>query len=266
MNNKLVKTLLKPIAGKKLFQKLFEKLYLFSIYGMNYGNGSYLDKSGELKAIKYIQKKIKKDKIVVFDVGANVGGYSMAIKNVFGESVEIHCFEPSLSTYKKLKERLSSLKTVFINNFGLGDKKNRLKLYSDHEGSELASVYDRKLAHRNTSMDLFEEVEIDTLDEYCSKNNIGFIDFLKLDVEGHELKVLEGGKKMLDANKLHFIQFEFGGCNIDSKIFFQDFFYLLNDKYKIYRILVDGLFEIKTYNETMEVFTTINYLAELRNS
>ena len=51
------------------------------------------------------------------------------------------------------------------------------------------------------------------------------IDIMKLDVEGHELDVLEGSRKTINSIKL--IQFEFGGCNIDSKTFFQDFYYFL---------------------------------------
>jgi hypothetical protein len=83
-----------------------------------------------------------------------------------------------------------------------------------------------------------------------------------LDIEGHELNALKGAKEMINKNAIDFIQFEFGGCNIDSRTYFQDFFYLLKNKFKIYRILTDGLFEIVEYKETHEVFITVNYLAE----
>jgi hypothetical protein len=66
---------------------------------------------------------------------------------------------------------------------------------------------------------------------------------------------------MISEKKIDNIQFEFGGCNIDSRTYFQDFFYLLKDNYRIYRVLKDGLFEIPTYKETYEIFTTINYSA-----
>lgn len=66
---------------------------------------------------------------------------------------------------------------------------------------------------------------------------------------------------MICNNKIEVIQFEFGGCNIDSRTYFQDFYYLLKDNYKIYRILKNGLIEIKSYKEIYEIFITINYLA-----
>ncbi len=67
---------------------------------------------------------------------------------------------------------------------------------------------------------------------------------------------------MLGSGAVDFIQFEFGGCNIDSRTYFQDFYYLLNDRYKISRILKDGLYPISRYKEMYEAFTTTNYLAE----
>lgn len=69
---------------------------------------------------------------------------------------------------------------------------------------------------------------------------------------------------MLASGAVDFIQFEFGGTNIDSRTYFQDFYYLLKDQYNIYRILKDGLFQITQYKEVYEVFITTNFLAQKR--
>jgi len=111
-------------------------------------------------------------------------------------------------------------------------------------------------------MDFEEVVDIRTIDSFCLEKNIDHISFLKLDTEGNELNILKGAKNMINSEKIDFIQFEFGGCNIDSKTYFQDFYYLLNPRYQIYRILENGLFPIKKYCETNEIFLTTNYLAE----
>jgi len=73
---------------------------------------------------------------------------------------------------------------------------------------------------------------------------------------------LWGGKEMINGNKIKFIQFEFGGCNIDAKTYFQDFWYLLNSRYKIYRVVKNGLYQIKQYKESYELFITTNFFAE----
>ena len=77
-----------------------------------------------------------------------------------------------------------------------------------------------------------------------------------------KLKALNGAAQMINSKQIDVIQFEFGGCNIDSRTYFQDFYYLLKDNYKIYRILKDGLYQINQYKEIYEAFTTTNYLAE----
>ena len=59
------------------------------------------------------------------------------------------------------------------------------------------------------------------------------------------------------------VTFEFGGCNIDTRTYFQDFWYFFKDKNMlIYRILPHNrLYKILSYNEMYEQFTTTNYLA-----
>ena len=84
--------------------------------------------------------------------------------------------------------------------------------------------------------------------------------YIKIDVEGHELDVLRGAQKIVAKTKL--IQFEFGGCNIDTRTFFQDFYYFFKQAdFKLFRITPKGLFQIKEYLEEDEYFATTNYLA-----
>ena len=114
-------------------------------------------------------------------------------------------------------------------------------------------------------MENTETIKLTTLDEYCVKNNIDWIDYLKMDVEGHEHDVLLGSKNMLESKKIGIIQYEFGGCNIDSRTYFQDFWYLLNKNYDIYRLLKNGLKKINKYEEEQERFLTSTFLSVLKN-
>jgi hypothetical protein len=57
------------------------------------------------------------------------------------------------------------------------------------------------------------------------------------------------------------IQFEFGGCNIDSRTYFKDFYELLSLKYRLFRLTVDGMVPIDRYHERHEQFTTTNFIA-----
>jgi FkbM family methyltransferase len=198
---------------------------------------------------------------VVFDVGANIGLWTNAILKRHGEKVsQVHMFEPS----KANCDVLTQLKDprMVINAFGLGDKEERRQLHSDKPGSGLASLYDRNIDHHGIAMNLRELVSISTLDKYVESNHIEHIDVLKLDVEGHELAVLAGAQKTLER-RISAIQFEFGGCNIDSRTYFRDLWLFLNELG--FRIAVlsplFGLLRIPRYSESLECFATTNYFA-----
>lgn len=259
----LIKKLIRFFAGRMKLQKFFETLNTISLLGMNIGGGSDPKTSGEIFTLNYIRHRLKYlDKICLFDVGANIGNYTILLKKIFGARAQIHSFEPSHKTYQKLQSNLGNMSGVNLYNFGLGNQDGQLTLFSNADESGLASVYKRKLDHFNIHLSQEEKIQMKTLDAFCAEQKITRINFLKLDVEGHEMQVLQGGQNMIKAGAIDFIQFEFGGCNIDSRTYFQDFFYRLKDDYKIYRIVKDGLYPLDQYQESYEQFSTTNFLAE----
>ena len=109
------------------------------------------------------------------------------------------------------------------------------------------------------------EVDVTTVDIVVEKNKFEMIDFLKIDVEGYELAVLNGSIKTLENKSISIVQFEFTQLNTTTRIFFKDFYELLSDNYSIYRLLPNGLLEIKQYDPTIqEIFGYQNYVAILK--
>ena len=137
-----------------------------------------------------------------------------------------------------------------------------LALFADAEQSGMTSVYNRDLQHINVSFTQHEVAAFTTVDAFSVDAGIGQIDLLKIDVEGHELAVLKGAARMIDEGHVRFIQFEFGGTSIDSRTYFRDFWQLLSPRYTIYRIVGNGLRRIDAYTEFLEIFVTVNFLAE----
>lgn len=247
-----------------LKQTNYQKRFIEDLTAMNYGPGDNYNTSGEKQVAEYIKNSIKDNRPTIFDIGANVGGYTSMLSKIWNEQAIIHCFEPSSKTFNQLIDNTKGLNNIIYNNIGCSDIEHTMPLYSYSNLSGLSSVYNRNLSHVNLKMDDVCTASFTTIDNYCKKNDIKHIHFLKMDVEGHELSVLQGAQKMLSGDSIDFIQFEFGGCNIDSRTFFKDFFCLLHEKYNIFRILKNGLYEITQYSEYCEIFVTVNYLAQLR--
>lgn len=77
-----------------------------------------------------------------------------------------------------------------------------------------------------------------TLDEYCSRQNIATIDYLKIDAEGYDLSVLKGASTLLSRQKIRFIEVEAGMNRINTEhVYFDEFVrYLEPYGYKLYKI------------------------------
>ncbi len=264
----MMKKVIDFIAGRKLLQPLFETMFRAGMYGMNYGRGGNFRDSGEMHAAEYIKSRLSKNirPLVLFDVGANRGNYAKDLNKVFSGSQHcIYSFEPSRVIYDELLKVAANCKNIVAVNTALGEGNEEKTLYKRSALSGLASLHKRRLEHFGIDMGIEEKIRIQRLDDYCAEHSIQHIHFLKLDIEGYETKCLEGANNMINKKSIDFIQFEFGGCNIDSRTFFQDFWYMLKDQYRIYRIVSDGLVEITAYNERLEVFKNINYLAERKD-
>lgn len=237
-----------------MLYKLLSKVHNWSLYKLGFGNPD-INTNGETKVLKYVNGRYK-EKITVFDVGANVGDYTRAVlENI--KHGEVYLFEPQKELYDQLSK---NFRNCF--HFGFSDREEILPIYGHRDKKGLASLYRRDLAHQNLSFGEQEKVRLVTIDDFCEKRGITKIHLLKLDVEGHELKVLRGAGRML-AN-IDMIQFEFGGCDVDSRTFFRDFWNLLSGRYDIYRVTGGGLRKIEKYAEKEEIFMTSNYLAVKR--
>lgn len=254
-----------PIAGRESLQWFYEITHLFSLYGMGIGGGSSIHDSGELLVMKHVANTLQNvDNFNIFDLGANIGDYALGAVNNFPKQCKVFCFEPVPSTFTTLKQNIADDPRIECLNFGLGSCKSTVKVYTNPVNSCISSLYKRQVAHHEFEMQTVQEVQICTLDDFCTDRGIRRIHLLKIDVEGHEMHVLQGAAGMIARNAIDYIQFEFGGCNIDARTYFQDFYYLLSEQYEIYRILQHGLKKLSGYSEIMEIFVTTNYLAELK--
>jgi FkbM family methyltransferase len=262
----LIKNLLINLSANTLFQRLLEQNVTLSQYLMGIGSGSGVDSSGEITLVHKLRQLHAKTRqpLCVFDVGSNKGQFlNMIVGGLQGLPFYVHAFEPSQHSYNILSDNAKRYPNVLLNNFGLGKGRGECELFYNELGSGLASLSKRRLDHLGIHFKHSERVRIETLDDYCRNQSVGNIDLLKLDVEGHELDVLQGGLQMFQDRKITMVSFEFGGCNIDSRTYFQDFWYFFreNGMASIFRITPSGcLVRLQQYREAYEQFRTTNFL------
>ncbi len=84
---------------------------------------------------------------------------------------------------------------------------------------------------------------------------------MKVDVEGHELEVLKGGRNLFIKGQVKIIQFEYGACNIDARVFLKDIFdFFKGMNYFFFKIYPKYVKFIKQYKERLENFLYQNWL------
>lgn len=224
---------------------------LFSwIVGFGYGSNSI---ANEIRSLK----KFIPDGKIFIDVGGNKGLYSLELLKNF-EVSEVHIFEPCKLNVEIIEDLFVNRNQIFINNHGLSNIKSDAILYSNFEGSGLASLSKRNLDHFGIPFNNEESITLMRFDHYWNEMGPRNIDLFKIDVEGYELNVLNGIGDYIRLIKI--VQFEFGGCNIDTKTYFQDFWYFFKENnFDIYRITPLGPTKVNKYSESLERFQTTNY-------
>jgi FkbM family methyltransferase len=257
ISRRIGRAVLGRTLGRTRWQWLWRALHGVSLLGLNYGRATVED-SGEQYALRYAAERAPRSRCII-DVGANSGSWTLAAQDAWPEAT-VHAFEPSAAMFGELSARVPGAVLV---QAALGDCEGVATLYAVPGLSGLSSLHNRDLGAHGMTMSSVETVPVTTLDGYCAVNDISQVDYLKIDAEGHDLAVLRGASGLLERGAIRFVQFEFGGCNIDSRTFLRDFVRLLEPRYRIYRMLVDGLEPLR-YTERDEVFVTSNFLAEHR--
>lgn len=142
----------------------------------------------EEKELQMVRSLIN-DNDFIFDIGANVGWYSMSIAKAI-PTVQIYAFEPIPKTFDYLnanimKNNFANIKTF---NFGLSNENKEVSFFYYPEGPGNSSLTD--LSGNQTVQKI--PCYVKTIDDFISEQNIR-VDFIKCDVEGAELFVFKGG-------------------------------------------------------------------------
>ena len=172
---------------------------------MNNFNNSVIDKI----------KLFMPDNMVIIEAGSAEGRDTYDLAKTFPQSV-IYAFEPLPYYFIKASELTSSLKNVKIYNLAIGDENKKMDFFVSkidteyHGSSSLFKPKEHLTYHSGVKFPETITVDVVNLNEWCDDNNIEKIDFMWLDLQGYELKVLKTlSKERLDSVSFIFLEVSF---------------------------------------------------------
>ena len=208
-------------------------IYLDILQGK--GSGTGWDMSGEVSAALTFLSGVTDP--VIFDIGANQGDWTRGIWQALNRG-QYFAYEPQEACLSSLKD--SAMPNLTIVQKAVSDQPGQMNLYADYPGSGLASFYERAETYLDAPTQS-EPVPVTTIDDEFEAHGLDHIDFMKIDVEGAELRVLQGATHCLSAKTIHALAFEFGSANIYSRVSFRDCWDLIADHgYSLWRIVPGG--------------------------
>jgi FkbM family methyltransferase len=138
----------------------------------------------------------------VFDIGAHKAGYLYFMTKRVGVTGKVFAFEPQVALYQYIVSlsKLIGWNNTTIEHLALSDQPGLVTLYIPSSGQHSGSSPGASLIEHDYpgGVGSTEEVNTITLDAYCKQHNIR-PDFLKIDVEGNEQRIFEGGINTLRA-------------------------------------------------------------------
>ena len=237
------------IPDKKILIEIFGQKMYVSLRARHYIQGVFERGTTE------VFKRVVKRGMTVFDIGANIGYYTLLARSLVGSEGRVFAFEPHPEAYEKLKEniKLNGYTNVIPLNKAVSNKSGRTKFYlhSDSGRSSLLHPEDENK---------WIEVETIVLDEFIEREGVT-PDIIKMDIEGAEPLALEGMRKLLKTKELIlFIEYEYNKKYISKfleKMMFELYFITQSgeliplERGTKYQFLESNIFAIKRYMSNM---------------
>lgn len=138
---------------------------------------------------------------MVLDIGANSGVFALAAATV--GATNVHAFEPLPRVYKLLQRNVSINETTAIKTWqmAMGSTKGLARMFDPGGDAPTSASLSEEFATAKFSRLREVDVQVTTVDLFCSEHGIQGVDLIKIDVEGFEEHALQGMRQVVAASK-----------------------------------------------------------------
>jgi len=201
---------------------------------------------------------------VVFDIGARCGEWSLQLRRSLPDA-RVYLFEPDPACREVIAAQ--EIPGMQLIPHAASSQPDKLRLLHVVRGAAgLSSLHTRRESWFDQPGFTTVPVQTVTVDHLMLVLELPSVDFMKIDVGGHEFEVLKGALAGLRNRAISAFSFEFGSASLNARIYFHDLWDLIHPLgYEVARILPTGrLLPIDSYSEGCEFFRgSANYLAAL---
>ena len=180
---------------------MFKHIFFYVVALSIITHTNYINALGE--AVPYaLLKKMLPSNPTILEAGAQFGEDTRWMSQMWPQG-KIYSFEPSPVSFAELQNVAAQCNNVTATQLALSDKKGEFAFYLAGGASSLLRPQDSfNTDYFHSDLDHPIIVEVITLDEWASNNNIDAFDFFWLDMEGNELNALNGARNSLKKVKL----------------------------------------------------------------
>jgi FkbM family methyltransferase len=196
-----------PVITK--FRRLARRL------GLNRFLGKLLGAAGYETLLQNAMRHAIKEGDCVWDVGANIGLYTLQFKNWVGASGRVIAFEPDPENARLLNKAIGGLPNISVETIGLSNVGGHATFLRGKDQFGTSSMIVRELTGEKSQV-----IAIESGDAMIVKNGAYVPNLVKIDVEGHELEVLEGMAATLKRPDLRhlFIEVHFATLEAQGRL------------------------------------------------
>jgi FkbM family methyltransferase len=174
----------------------------FDCNQQNVGQGQWLLDHGSVASVEAwtcIQALRNQTNPVIFDIGANIGNFTTWLARAFPLG-RVHAIEPQRAVFQILTGNvaINNFYNVWTHNCAISDCNDVMSFdepdYFSSEDFGIFSLVQDKIAAKSGYR---HTVDVYSLDWFVEHFNIPVIDLIKIDAEGMDLRVLQGGRKVI---------------------------------------------------------------------